>query len=196
MKGLGMDWLIENAFYVIAVASVVGIALLGSLLAAQRNPGGMGFFSSRDRRLGVVEQTSVDGRRKLLLVRRDNVEHLVLIGGPIDIILETGIASPTRTIEALQTREVSPPLYTNGHADLYRPVEIPSPSITTQALQKDEGYRPPVASPFKTAARRLFSKLSLPIIAEPQIMSSQETAEVEKSVMVELGDERQAEKIT
>lgn len=191
-----MDWLIENAFYVIALASMIGIALLGSFLTAQRNSGGMSFFGSRDRRLGVVEQTSVDGRRKLLLVRRDNVEHLVLIGGPIDLILETGISRPARRIEAMEPREVSPPLYANGHADSFRQVEIPSPSVASPALDAVDAYRPTVAFPFKNAARRLFSKITLPIIAEPQIVTPQQTAEVEKSVLVELGDERQAEKIS
>ena len=37
-------------------------------------------------RLGVSEQANIDGRRKLLLVRRDDVEHLLMIGGPVDIL--------------------------------------------------------------------------------------------------------------
>jgi len=32
-----------------------------------------------------------DGRRRLLLIRRDDVEHLVMTGGPIDVVIETGI---------------------------------------------------------------------------------------------------------
>lgn len=57
-------------------------------------------FFSRPRvepRLSVVEQTSVDNRRKLLLVRRDGVEHLIMTGGPVDVVIETGINSPTAT---------------------------------------------------------------------------------------------------
>ena len=53
-------------------------------------------FFSRTRvepRLSVVEQTSVDNRRKLLLVRRDGVEHLIMTGGPVDIVIETGIGA-------------------------------------------------------------------------------------------------------
>lgn len=45
-------------------------------------------------RLGVSEQVMVDGRRKLVLVRRDDVEHLILTGGPVDVVIETGIAAP------------------------------------------------------------------------------------------------------
>lgn len=47
-----------------------------------------------ERRLSVVEQTSVDSRRKLLLVKRDGVEHLIMIGGPVDVVIETGIGAP------------------------------------------------------------------------------------------------------
>jgi flagellar protein FliO/FliZ len=38
----------------------------------------------------VVETATVDQRRKLVLVRRDDVEHLVMIGGPVDMVVETG----------------------------------------------------------------------------------------------------------
>lgn len=49
------------------------------------------FFNSKDKRIGVVESASMDGRRKLVLVRRDDKEHLVMIGGPVDMVIETGI---------------------------------------------------------------------------------------------------------
>jgi flagellar protein FliO/FliZ len=52
---------------------------------------GASFLRGRDRRLGVVETASVDARRKLVLVRRDNVEHLIMTGGPVDVLIETGI---------------------------------------------------------------------------------------------------------
>jgi hypothetical protein len=50
------------------------------------------FFGPRPpKRLEVIDQANVDGRRKLLLIRRDNVEHLIMTGGPVDIVIETGI---------------------------------------------------------------------------------------------------------
>jgi flagellar biogenesis protein FliO len=48
-------------------------------------------FMRREKRLGVVETASIDQKRKLLLIRRDDVEHLIIIGGPIDMLVETGI---------------------------------------------------------------------------------------------------------
>jgi hypothetical protein len=77
------------------------IALFAPVLAAAgagfffytRGRGGElpGFFAPRLRRLAFIERAHLDGGRKLLLVRRDNVEHLILIGGPIDLVVETGI---------------------------------------------------------------------------------------------------------
>jgi flagellar protein FliO/FliZ len=45
-------------------------------------------------RLAVMEQAYVDRTRRLVLIRRDDVEHLIMTGGPIDVVIETGIAAP------------------------------------------------------------------------------------------------------
>ena len=45
----------------------------------------------RGQRLGVAEYYEVDKTRRLVLFRRDGVEHLILIGGPQDIVIESGI---------------------------------------------------------------------------------------------------------
>lgn len=46
---------------------------------------------SRQRRLSIVEVMPVDARRRLVLVERDNVQHLVLIGPNSETVVETGI---------------------------------------------------------------------------------------------------------
>jgi hypothetical protein len=46
----------------------------------------------RNRRLAVVDSLALDPKRQLLIIRRDNVEHLILTGGPQDVVVETGIA--------------------------------------------------------------------------------------------------------
>jgi chloride channel protein, CIC family len=43
-------------------------------------------------RLGIVKTFALDRRRKLVVVRRDHVEHLVMIGGPNDLVIESGLA--------------------------------------------------------------------------------------------------------
>jgi hypothetical protein len=71
-----------------AAALVVLIILLMIFRTFQ---GGMG--GRRGMRLGISEYYEIDKTRRLILVRRDNVEHLVLIGGSQDLVIEPGIAS-------------------------------------------------------------------------------------------------------
>lgn len=44
----------------------------------------------RQPRLGVIDVTEVEGRR-LVLIRRDNVEHLILVGSSGDLVIEQNI---------------------------------------------------------------------------------------------------------
>ncbi|MEO0977835.1 MAG: hypothetical protein AAFY24_11280 [Pseudomonadota bacterium] len=46
---------------------------------------------SRQPRIAVMDSTNVDARRQLVLIRRDNVEHLLLVGGPSDLVVEQNI---------------------------------------------------------------------------------------------------------
>ncbi len=52
---------------------------------------GVGGLRRNGRRLRVVEVTPVDVKRKLVLVRRDDVEHLILLGMQSDLVVESGI---------------------------------------------------------------------------------------------------------
>ncbi|MDQ6868840.1 MAG: flagellar biosynthetic protein FliO [Pseudomonadota bacterium] len=42
-------------------------------------------------RLGTVDAFDLDRQRQLVIVRRDNVEHLLMIGGPNDVVIESDI---------------------------------------------------------------------------------------------------------
>ncbi len=44
------------------------------------------------KRLAVIEVTSLDARRRLVLVRRDDTEHLILLGNTTDLLIESNIA--------------------------------------------------------------------------------------------------------
>ena len=52
----------------------------------------LGLRPDLSRAFAVSEQATLDSRRKLVLVRRDDVEHLIMTGGPVDVVIETGIA--------------------------------------------------------------------------------------------------------
>jgi flagellar protein FliO/FliZ len=53
---------------------------------------GGGAMIGRNRRLGVVETALLGPKHRLVLVRRDAVEHLVLIGPTSGTVIESGIA--------------------------------------------------------------------------------------------------------
>jgi flagellar protein FliO/FliZ len=56
------------------------------------------FRPKAERRLEVVDYANVDSRRKLVLIRRDDVEHLLMTGGPVDVVIETGIAASQKRV--------------------------------------------------------------------------------------------------
>lgn len=107
-----LSWLLFIVF--IAGLIVVGGLLLKGYLAQGSNAASFtgGLFGPKpDKRLEVVDQANVDGRRRLLLLRRDNVEHLIMTGGPVDVVIETGIESPgrpTTSFERIDTGKVEP----------------------------------------------------------------------------------------
>ncbi len=45
----------------------------------------------RNKRLAVIDTTHIDQKRQLILIRRDNVEHLLMVGGERDLLIETNI---------------------------------------------------------------------------------------------------------
>jgi len=51
-------------------------------------------------RLSIVEVKALDPRRKLVLLRRDAREYLVLLGVGQDVLLEAGIEAPPAAAEA------------------------------------------------------------------------------------------------
>lgn len=83
----------------ILVTLVIAVVLVGGVywLVRRYSAGGLGRIGrGRVPRLAIVDAMAVDGRRRLVLVRRDNVEHLILIGGPSDVVVEQAIQRPRR----------------------------------------------------------------------------------------------------
>ena len=80
------------AFAIILVLLVLFGVVFRKLTGARLMMPGSGDRSrSRQPRLGIVDVYDLDRQRQLLLLRRDNVEHLLLIGGPNDVVIETNI---------------------------------------------------------------------------------------------------------
>lgn len=84
------------AKFVIALIFVLG--LIGLLAAVARRLGfGLPQTQVRrgqQKRLSMVEVAALDAKRRLVLVRRDDVEHLIILGHNGETVLETGITPP------------------------------------------------------------------------------------------------------
>ncbi len=84
----------DNKIWVF-VALLIVLVLIGAAawLVRKFSSGNAGAGANRGRmpRLAVIDAAAVDNRRKLVLVRRDNVEHLIMIGGPTDVVVEPNI---------------------------------------------------------------------------------------------------------
>ncbi|HYE50931.1 MAG TPA: flagellar biosynthetic protein FliO [Azospirillaceae bacterium] len=80
--------------FVLAFAFVLALIGTAAFLARRYGAGSLAGWRPRgqQRRLGVVEVLPLDARRRLLLVRRDGVEHLILTGSGQDVVVESRIA--------------------------------------------------------------------------------------------------------
>ena len=82
--------------FAFALMFVVGLIGGTAMLARKFGfaPGAATGGRATQKRLEIVENLPLDPKRRLLIIRRDNTEHLVLLGGETETILETGIAPP------------------------------------------------------------------------------------------------------
>jgi flagellar protein FliO/FliZ len=94
------------------LAFLVVLGLIGGAAYLLRRFGAdrLGATTARGRqpRLAVIDATPVDSRRRLVLIRRDNVEHLLLIGGPSDVVVEPNIVRAASARDAQPGRAATP----------------------------------------------------------------------------------------
>ncbi len=123
------------------IAALVVLAILYRLVFAHRLrvPGGR----TRQPRLGLVDAFSLDGQRQLVLVRRDNVEHLVMIGGPNDVVVELQI---NRALTPARENNQASPLLAPGASGRRTETPLAAAPVVAEA--------PPskVAAPAATSA--------------------------------------------
>ncbi|AMN43284.1 flagellar biosynthetic protein FliO [Rhodoplanes sp. Z2-YC6860] len=145
------------------IAFVVVLLLIGAATwlvrrfgATRIDPAARG----RQPRLAVVDAAAIDGRRKLVIVRRDNAEHLLMIGGPTDVVVETNIlrAGPLAAREGTPAR--------NGNEPQLRAVPEPAPWQPDVAPQ-------PQPAPVMRAAPRVAADdaWDTPEIASPAVQA-------------------------
>jgi len=121
------------------IAFLVVLALIGVTAWLVRRFGANrlgGASRGRQPRLAVIDAASIDGRRRLVLIRRDNIEHLLMIGGPTDVVIEPNIVRVSGAREA--TRE---------------PGRLPIPAETAGRLSSpsEPSWQPPAGEPAPAA---------------------------------------------
>jgi len=82
-------WRFVGAF-VLVVALIFAVAWIAKRLGL----GGRIASARGKRRLSVQEVLPLDSKRRLVLIKRDGIEHLLLIGINDDLVVEQGIAAP------------------------------------------------------------------------------------------------------
>ncbi len=115
------------ALGIVVVLIVLGLWLLKLLTRAGENMG-----RGREKRLQVIDTAAVDGKRKVMIIRRDNVEHVIMTGGPTDLVIESGIA----VAEAPQTRRPAPARRAPAAA-APEPADIAAPIVPDRPVSHD-----------------------------------------------------------
>lgn len=85
--------LIQYLKFVLALTFVLGLIWLCALALRHLSEKGL-IRGTQARRLKLVESLPLDTRRRLVLVRRDDKEHLIVLGPAADTVVETGITPP------------------------------------------------------------------------------------------------------
>lgn len=146
-------------YILIFILLAIGILILRGVLRRMRGGTFVHGGHGRKKRLAVIDATPVDNRRRLVLVRRDNVEHLVLIGGMNDLVVERDIE-----IQTADKTEAS--------------VSMPAPKV--------QGNKPePLAEPVKSAPPPKTAPKKVPVETKPQSTPVVKTPEIERPVQPE-----------
>jgi len=140
----------------VTASVVVAIALLMFFLivrAWRRRAHGSVPRGARNRgpRLGVLDSVAIDQRRRLVLVRRDDVEHLIMIGGPSDLVVESGIGAVPVAVAPSPPPAVGEPAGTSN-AGLYRSPDDAAHRVSPAAASREPASVAEPAAPSRPTA--------------------------------------------
>ncbi|MGD0633733.1 MAG: hypothetical protein ABSA13_05590 [Beijerinckiaceae bacterium] len=173
------------------LALLIGVLLLLAIVqmlfrGRLRMPGGR----TRQARLGIVDAFDLDRQRQLIIVRRDNTEHLIMIGGPNDLLIESEISR----VEVRENRRdklegagpALPQVSAFGEPRIPAPLPpvervepatrlaepAPPPSAPPQAAPAPAPSKPPVSAPRPAAEPQV---AALPPQIPPIVLAPGET---------------------
>jgi flagellar protein FliO/FliZ len=75
------------ALGIVLVLILIGLWALKFFMQTSAN-----LSRGRNRRLMIMESVQLDAKRKVIILRRDDVEHVIMTGGAQDVVVESGIA--------------------------------------------------------------------------------------------------------
>lgn len=87
----GTESTLLNAAFALGIVLVLIVLGLWGLKVLSNATGRL---NTTRKRLVVVDKAQVDGKRQVVIIRRDDVEHVIMTGGPQDLIIESGVAAP------------------------------------------------------------------------------------------------------
>jgi flagellar biogenesis protein FliO len=163
---------IESSALKFVIAFVLVMALIGLTAWLIRQfssarPNSATGARNRQPRLAVLDSAVVDARRRLVLIRRDNVEHLLMIGGPTDVVVEANVV---RAQSAAAPQPVAPPRAAPQRA----PIEPIEPDYDPSLVPFDEPYYE--EPPPRPVRERQAPSVRAPAPAAPQPAPSPRTA--------------------
>ena len=118
------------ALGIVLVLIVIGLWLLKLFTTAGQRLGRL-----NEKRLQVLETATVDGKRKVMIIRRDNVEHVIMTGGPQDLVIETVIAVPEPQPMRRPARPAAAAPKPAEHADIAIPI-TPDRPVTRDTVDR------------------------------------------------------------
>ena len=91
---MGEDILLDSLKAIAALAFVIGLMGGLALLLKKFGINGVQAMQPGDKRLGLIESIPLDARRRLVLIQRDNNQHLVILSTNGETVVETNIKAP------------------------------------------------------------------------------------------------------
>jgi Flagellar biosynthesis protein, FliO len=92
----------------------------------------------RGARLGISEYHEIDKTRRLVLVRRDETEHLILIGGSQDLVIESNIGleeTPSHTFAQPPRMAPPPPAHMAPQPHMMQPHQMESDASAPHVMR-------------------------------------------------------------
>jgi flagellar biogenesis protein FliO len=174
------------------IAVVIVLALISIFVWVLRRIAGGRSLGGRSRqpRVAIMDAAALDTRRRLILIRRDNVEHLLLVGGPSDVVVERNIVRGVPVSQAYPRQPLAEPQLGTAALDIDpEPVPVAPPPAPQReaapvrtaaprrpAAQQPAAPQPPLQPPLQPTAARAAAPQRVFGTSQPRAGDTPDTA--------------------